>query len=529
MKPILPILSRIESDSDTHAWRFVIAITVTLATVLELIDTSIVNVAIPHMMGSLGATLDEIAWVSTGYVVANVIVLSISGWLSEYFGRRNYFALSIILFTLSSIMCGNATTLGGLVFWRIVQGLGGGGLISTAQATIYEIFPAREAATAMAIFGMGIMSGPMLGPTLGGWITDTWSWPWIFYINIPLGIFALLLTLMFVPDSKFGTRASNVDGFGFLLLAVGIGCLQTMLERGERLNWFESREILAYAFFSITALLLFVRQELRHPHPIVQLRILRDRQFAACMIFGFLLGTALYGTVFILPVYMQTLLGFTAWDSGMVVMPGAVASAVGMVVAGQLMDKTRLDLRIYPVFGALIFGYSMWRHSLFTTGTGWDDFLWPMLLRGFGLSMIFLPINNLSLGNLPQHYVAGGSGLFNLMRQLGGSVGIAVTATLFAQFQEQNRGELLRHVTPYAMATQERLAHLKTLMMAHGVSENLAQTKALLLMNAQVGRQAAMLSYDRLFLLYGITLFCALPLLFLMQKSDLHRGGEVMH
>lgn len=529
MKPLLPILSRIETDEDIYALRFVIAVTVTLATVLELVDTSIVNVAIPHMMGSLGATLDEIAWVSTGYVVANVIVLPVSGWLSHFFGRRNYFALSIMLFTGASVLCGNANSLGALVFWRIVQGLGGGGLISTAQAAIYETFPPKESATAMAIFGMGIMSGPMIGPTVGGWITDTWSWPWIFYINIPLGILALLLTLMYVPDSKFGKRAEQVDAAGLLLLAIGIGCLQTMLERGERHNWFESGEITAYAIVSATSLLLFVRQELRHPHPIVELRILRDRQFAACMTFGFLLGTALYSTIFILPVYMQTLLGFTAWDTGMAVMPSALASSVGMIVAGRLMDKTQLDLRIYPICGVIIFGLAMWRHSLFTTDTGWDDLMLPMMLRGFGLAMIFLPINNLSLGNLPPHQVASGSGLFNLMRQLGGSVGIATTATLFAHLQEKNRGELLLHVNQFSLAARERLAQLKALAIAHGAPENLAQVKALLLMDAQVGRQAAMLSFDRLFLIYGITLICALPLLLVMKKTHLARGSEPVH
>ncbi len=529
MKPILPVLRRVETNAEVYAHRFAITLIVTLASVLELLDTSIVNVAIPHMMGSLGATLDEIAWVSTGYVVANVIVLPVSGWLSNFVGRRNYFALSILLFTVSSVLCGNATTLGGLVFWRIVQGLGGGGLISTAQAVIYETFPPKEASTSMAIFGMGIMVGPMLGPTLGGWITDAWSWPWIFYINIPLGILALLLTLMYVPDSKFGKRAEQIDGLGFLLLAIGIGCLQTMLERGERQNWFESREIVSYALISGSALLWFVRQELRHGHPIVDLRIMRDQQFFACMIFGFLLGSALYGTVFMLPVYMQMLLGFTAWQTGLVVMPGALASGLGMMAAGRLMAVTRFDLRIFPVCGVLIFGYSMWRHSLFTTSSGWEDFLLPMLLRGFGLSMVFLPINNLSMGNLPPQKVASGSGLFNLMRQLGGSVGIAVSATLFTQYQEKNREEMLLHVNQFSLAAQERLAQLKALVIAHGAPENLAQTKALLLLNTQVGRQAAMLSFSHLFLLYGVTLLSALPLLLLMRQTHLQRSDVPAH
>jgi len=525
--PILPALSRVESDAEIYARRYLIAITVTLASVLELLDTSIVNVAIPHMMGTLGATLDEVAWVSTGYVVANVIVLPISGWLASFIGRRNYFALSIVVFTFASFLCGNATSLEGLVFWRIVQGLGGGGLISTAQATLYETFPPREAGTSMAIFGLGIMVGPMLGPTLGGWITDAWSWPWIFYINIPLGALALLLALMFVPDSKYGARADEVDGLGFLLLAIGIGCLQTLLERGEKLDWFDSREIVAYAIVSTLALLLFVRQELRHGHPIVDLRILHDTQFAVSLFFTFLVGAALFSTVFVFPVYAQTLLGFTAWETGLVILPSAMASGFTMALMGRLTASTRIDLRVFVVIGALIFGYSMWRHSLFTVQSGWDDFLWPVIFRGIGLGMVFIPLNNLALGNLPPQKIAGGSGLYNLTRQLGGSVGIAISATLFVQFQHANRGELLRHVSQFSDASLQRLAHLKALVISHGTPEVLAQAKALLLLNAQVSKQAAMLAFERLFLLFGIALLAALPLLLLMQRGHFARGrGE---
>jgi DHA2 family multidrug resistance protein len=525
VKPLLPSLRRAESAEEIHSARYIIALTVTLASVLELVDTSIVNVAIPHMMGSLGATLDEVAWVSTGYVVANVIVLPISSWLADWFGRRNYFALSILLFTISSLFCGNATSLEGLVFWRIVQGLGGGGLISTAQATLYETFPPREAGTAMAIFGLGIMTGPMLGPTLGGYITDAASWPWIFYINIPLGALALLLALMFVPDSKFGSRAEEVDGYGILWLALCIGSLQTLLERGEKLDWLASKEIVAYAMTSVTALFLFIRQELRHPHPVVDLRILKDTQFAASLVFGFLVGSALFSVVFVFPVYAQTLIGFTAWDTGLAVLPGAIASGITMAIMGKLTSKTTLDLRIFVVAGAFIFGYSMWQHSLFTTQSGWNDFLLPMILRGVGLGLVFIPLNNLALSNLPPHQIAAGSGIYNLTRQLGGSVGIAASATLFVQFQEFNRGELLRHVSQYSDASIARLAKLKAMFITHGTPEVLAPTKALWLLDGIVRKQAAMLAFERLFLVFGIMLLAALPLLLLMKRGHFMRQG----
>ncbi len=525
MTPILPALRRLETEAEIYASRYLIAVTVTLASVLELLDTSIVNVAIPHMMGTLGATLDEVAWVSTGYVVANVIVLPISGWLANYVGRRNYFAASILLFTFSSFLCGNSSTLESLVFWRIVQGLGGGGLISTAQATLYETFPPREAGTSMAIFGLGIMVGPMLGPTLGGWITDALSWPWIFYINLPLGILALLLALMYVPDSKYGKRAEQVDGAGFLLLALGIGCLQTMLERGQEQDWFSSPEIKTYALVSISAIVLFVRQELRHEHPIVDLRILKDVQFTVSLVFTFLLGGALFSTVFVFPVYVQTLLDFTAWETGLAVLPGAVASGLTMAVMGRATASVRLDLRLFVVIGALIFGYSMWRHSLFTTDSGWDDFLWPMILRGVGLGMIFIPLNNLALGNLPPARIAAGSGFYNLTRQLGGSVGIALSATLFQRFQEGSRGEILNHLSQFSHQAMARLAQYQALMMSHGAPASRAKTQALLLLNGEVAKQAAMLSFERLFLYFGVALLVALPLLLLMEHGRFSRPG----
>src|SRR6267154_623612 len=306
---------------DRYKYRYLIAITVSLASVLELLDTSIVNVAIPHMMGNLGATLDQIAWVSTGYIVANVIVLPITGWLSAYFGRRRYFAGSIALFTFASFMCGNAGSLGALVFWRIIQGLGGGALLSTSQAILYEEFPREEFGTAMAIFGVGVMVGPTLGPTLGGYITDAFGWPWIFYINIPIGMLALALSLTFIQNSRYQQRAERVDYVGLLLLAVGIGTLQTMLERGERLDWFQSRQVITLAVVSVASLVSFVWHELTTEHPVVDLRILHSRQLAVGVVFGGVLGICLYATVFVLPVYLQTLQNFTAEQTGVGILP----------------------------------------------------------------------------------------------------------------------------------------------------------------------------------------------------------------
>src|SRR6266571_2813275 len=513
--------------ADLYAHRYLIAITVTLASIMELIDTSIVNVAIPHMMGNLGATLDQIAWVSTGYIIANVIVLPITGWLSAYFGRRRYFAGSIALFTLASFFCGNSHTLAELIFWRVVQGLGGGALLSTAQAVLYEVFPPHEYGTAMAIFGVGVMVGPTLGPTLGGYLTDVFSWPWIFYINIPFGLLALLLTLTYLGDSRFQVRTERVDWIGLLLLALGIGTLQTMLERGERLDWFASRQVTAYAVVSGLSLIGFVWHELHTEHPVVDLRILKSRQLAAGVVFGGMLGLCLYATVFVLPVYLQNLQGFTANQTGLVILPGAIASAVVMGTTGRL--RGRLDGRLSVVAGVGIFMFAMWQMSRFTTLSGHDDFFWPLVWRGAGLGLIFVPLTNLALADLPMDRIPNGTGLFNLMRQLGGSLGIAMSATLLDRFQTLNHARLAERVTRFSDVARERLAGLTGTLIARGVPPAVADLRALAMLDGQVRRQAMMLAFERLFLLFGWGFAVALPLLLLMRKGKGFQGGSAAH
>ncbi len=505
------------ADADRYRYRYIIAITVSLASVLELLDTSIVNVAIPHMMGNLGATLDQIAWVSTGYIVANVIVLPITGWLSAYFGRQRYFAGSIALFTIASFFCGNSGTLGELVFWRVVQGLGGGALLSTSQAILYEEFPREEYGTAMAIFGVGVMVGPTLGPTLGGYITDAFSWPWIVYINIPFGIAALLLTLTFVQDSRFAKKIEKVDWIGLILLAVGIGTLQTMLERGERLDWFDSREVIFLAVTSAASLIGFVWHELVTEHPVVELHILKSRQLAAGVIFAVVLGVCLYATVFVLPVYLQTLQGFTAEDTGFVILPGALASAFTMATMGR--TQGRIDGRYSIIVGVGLFALSMWKHAHFTTDSGMSDFFWPLIYRGVGLGLIFVPLTNLALADLPMSLIPQGTGLFNLTRQLGGSVGIALSATLVQRFTTIAKADLSTSVTQFAQATQARLGAITAGLIAKGTPVAMAQMQAIGVLNYQVTRQAMMLAFERLFLLFGSAFVLSLPLLLLMHKS----------
>jgi DHA2 family multidrug resistance protein len=513
---------------DRYKFKYLIAITVSLASVLELLDTSIVNVAIPHMMGNLGATLDQIAWVSTGYIVANVIVLPITGWLSAYFGRRRYFAGSIALFTLASFMCGNAHSLTALVAWRIIQGLGGGALLSTSQAILYEEFPREEFGTAMAIFGVGVMVGPTLGPTVGGWITDTYGWPWIFYINIPFGMLALALTLTFINDSLHQARADKVDWLGLGLLAVGIGCLQTMLERGERLDWFSSGQVRFLGLTSVLSLVSFIWHELHTAHPVVDLRILKSRQLTVGVVFGLVLGVCLYATVFVLPVYLQNIRNFTANQTGLVILPGALASAFTMAFMGRLQNK--FDGRLSIAAGVGIFALAMWKHAHFTTESGFHDFFWPLIFRGVGLGLIFVPLTNLALADLPMAKIPNGTGLFNLMRQLGGSVGIALSATLVQRFTAIHRADLMASVTPYSEATRERLSQITNTLIARGDVPAMAQTKAVGFLNGLVTQQAMMLSFEQLFLMFGAVFVLSLLLLPLMHRARLTAGaGAAAH
>lgn len=510
------------ADTDPYGNRYLIAIAVTLASVLELIDTSIVNVALPDMMGNLGATLDEIAWVSTGYIIANVIIIPMSGWLSAYFGRRKYLAGSIMLFVVASFLCGAAHTLVELVAFRIVQGVGGGALLSTAQATLFEAFPPEEVGIGQAIFGVGVMVGPTIGPTLGGWIVDNYQWPWIFYINVPLGILAAILVLTYVQNASHQARSRTVDAAGIALLAICIGSLQWMLERGERNDWFESSFIVTLLVVSITSGVLLVWRELTAKEPVIDFRVLKSRQLTAGVLIAAMLGLALYGSVFVLPIFLQQLHGMTAWQTGKIILPGALASAVTMGIVGR--NAGRLDARITVTAGSLLFLLSMWMLSRLTLDAGAGDMFWPLIWRGTGLGLIFVPLTNATMADLATERLAQGTGMFNLTRQLGGSLGIAVMATLLGRFAAQNRAALVSHLASGDAGSTARLAALTQGMMAKGASLVVAKQQALALLDAQVMAQANVLAFSRIYLLSGLLLCTALPLLFLF-KTGKGRGS----
>jgi len=513
--------------ADPYAHKYIIAIAVTLAAVLELIDTSIVNVAIPHMMGNLGATLDEISWVSTGYIIANVIVIPMSGWLSGYFGRKRYLTGSIILFVCASFLCGAARSLDTLVLWRVVQGLGGGALLSTAQATLFEAFPPSEVGIGQAMFGVGVMVGPTVGPTLGGYIVDSYSWPWIFYINVPLGILAGFLVFTYVRDTKFQVRAKTVDLGGIALLALAVGSLQWMLERGERFDWFDSKFITTLAIVSAVSTILLIWRELTIEEPIIDFRVLKSRQLTAGVLFAGALGLALYGSLFVLPIFLQQLHGFTAWQTGKVILPGAIASAITMAFVGR--NAGRLDARYTVVAGSILFLGAMAILAHLSLDAGAGDLFWPLILRGVGLGLIFVPLTNAAMADLSFSELAQGTGMFNLTRQLGGSLGIAIMATLLTRFTKVARALLSEHVVAGNADVQHRLDMIARGMMAHGATPLLARQQALAVLDLQIGGQASVLAFSRLYLLSGIILIAGLPLMLLFRTGKGRASAGIPH
>jgi MFS transporter, DHA2 family, multidrug resistance protein len=515
------------TGEDRYRYKYLIAIAVTLASVLELIDTSIVNVAIPHMMGNLGATIDEISWVSTGYIIANVIVIPMSGWLSAYFGRKRYLTWSIMLFVASSFMCGAATSLGGLVLWRVVQGLGGGALLSTAQSTLFEAFPPDEVGIGQAMFGVGVMVGPTIGPTLGGFIVDNYNWPWIFYINIPLGILAAIMVYTYVHDAKHQERATTVDVAGIVLLALCVGSLQWMLERGERYDWFDSRFVTTLCAVSVTSFVLLIWRELTAREPVINLRVLKSRQLAAGVSIAAFLGLALYGSLFVLPVFLQSLHGFTANQTGLVILPGALASAFTMVFVGR--NANRLDARVTVTIGACFFLVSMLMLSHLTLDAGRGDLFWPLIIRGAGLGLIFVPLTNASMAELSMSQLAQGTGMFNLTRQLGGSLGIAIMATLLTRFTVQAKTSLSEHVTTMGAESLGRIDMLTRAMIAKGASPLVAHQQALLILDHQMGAQASVLAFSRIYTLSGMLLMAALPLLFFFHTGKARTTVRDLH
>jgi DHA2 family multidrug resistance protein len=505
--------------AETGFKKWIITITVIMASLLELIDTTIVNVAIPHIQGNLGATLEDIAWVVTGYAVANVIILPMSGWLGGRFGRKNYFLTSIIVFVIASFLCGNATSLDELVIFRILQGIAGGGLISTGQTILIETWPREQIGTATALFGLGAVVGPTVGPTIGGWITENYSWPWIFYVNLPVGTLAAVLAYTFIRETPKDEK-KPIDWWGIALLAVAVGSLQTILEKGESEDWFAKTYILVLSIAAVLGVILFIWRELSTDHPIVNFSIMRHRSFSVGMFTSFILGFGLYGSVFVFPVFCQNLLGFNAQQTGQLLFPGGLCTIFMMPFIGKMLNKG-VPAQFMATGGMFLFFVFTWMLSNSTLATGEKDVLVPLLIRGVGMALLFVPLTTLAMADLKGPEIGQGSGLNNMMRQLGGSFGIAALTTIIHVRQGFHRSTLIEHINPYNPAFTERLNQYMQAFMARGKSVLDATHMAYAAMEGTVIRQTMLLTYDDAYWISGLVMLFSIPLLYLQPFKKL--------
>lgn len=504
------------------ARRVIIVVTAILCALLEIVDTTIVNVALSEMKGNLGVTLSEIGWVITAYAIGNVIIIPMTSWLSQQFGRRNYFAASVILFTICSFLCGNASTLWELVLFRFLQGVGGGALLVTSQTIITEVFPAEKRGMAQALYGMGVIIGPTLGPPLGGYLVNNYSWPYIFYINIPIGIVASILAFRFIknpPYSGLKKRVSEVDWWGIIFLAAAVGSLQFVLERGQESDWFQDQNILILTITSIVSFYLFIWRELTYQNPIVNLRVLKDGNLKLGTILTFVLGFGLYGSTFIIPLYLQTSLGWSAYQAGLIMVPAALMTAFMMPIVGQLIQRGVKQQYIAATGFLLFFIYSIWGHNILTPDTGEEHFFWLLMFRGFALSMLFIPITTLSLSTLKGREIGEGASFTGMMRQLGGSFGIALITTYMSHQNAMHRNDLIANINPTNVVFQERFNGFVASFMAKGSPPNIARQMAYAAMDGNVMKQAVVLSYMDVFLAIGLVFLVSIPLVLFAKSS----------
>jgi DHA2 family multidrug resistance protein len=516
-----PLAEPTKSDSSWIRW--VIAITVSFAALLEVLDTSIVNVALTHMQGNLGATLSEIGWVSTSYSIANAIVIPLSAWLGRFFGKKGYFVFSLVGFTLSSVLCGFSTSLGMLITARILQGLFGGGLLAKAQAILFETFPPEEQAAAQGLFGVCVMVGPILGPTLGGWLTDTFDWRWIFFINVPFGIIAVVMASVFLPKDN-QERGGVVDWLGITFLIIAVGSIQTVLEEGQQEDWFSSRYITTLSITAVVGFVLLIWQELRSPHPAVDLRILKYKSLAAGSIYSLVLGMGLYGAMFAVPIFAQTMLNYSSWQTGLLLLPGAIASGFCMPIFAKLSGK--LDARLLITFGSLLTAFSMFCLASMNPDTNSDSLFWPMIIRGVGSVLMFMPLSMATFGPLPRDAIGAASGFFSLTRQMGGSIGIAALTTLVTQRETFHRAMLSERINSYNPIVADYLhqfAHLGG-QAAHHAS----QMGSMAIINNILEAQSAILSFEDTFWLAGIMFVISLPLVFFLGSGKNNDKDSVM-
>ena len=499
-----------------------IAATVMLATFMEVLDTSVANVALPHIAGNLSATVDEATWVLTAYLVANAIVLPLSGWFSTLFGRTQFYMACVAIFTVSSLLCGIAPSLPLLIVFRILQGLGGGALQPISQAILVESFPREKQGVATAFYGMGVVVAPVIGPTLGGWMTDNFSWRWIFLINIPFGILSILLTTMLIKDPPDFVRKTfktglKLDYIGLGLLATGLAALEIMLDEGQREDWFSSHMIVAAAVIAVVALIAVVVWELRQTDPVVDFRILKNRSFAVAAVTMYAVGFILYGSTALLPIFLQTMLGYTALLSGLVLSPGGVAMMIGFAIVGRILGT--VQPRTLIIFGLLVSALGTYQMSGFNLNIDFNTAMWARTLQAFGLAFLFVPINVAAFAAIPREKLGYATGLMNLFRNIGGSAGIAMITTMMARRSQFHQGTLVGHVTPLDAGYGEMLNGTASTLVAQGASAADAAGQAQGLVYGLVQRQALMMAVTDTFFVLSLIFVAMVPLALLIKRT----------
>ena len=506
---------------------WIIATSVMFATFMEVLDTTVVNVSLPHIAGSLSATVDEATWALTSYLVANAIILPITGWLANYFGRKRLLIGAVVAFTAASFLCGLAPSLPVLVLFRVMQGASGGCLQPLSQAVMLEAFPPADRGKAMAFWGLGIVVAPMLGPVLGGWLTDNYSWRWIFYINIPVGIAGIAMMKMFIFDPAYIRRtASKIDSWGIGMLAVGIGALQVLLDKGQEDDWFGSQFILSLAIIAAVCFTVFLVHELRTPHPVVDLQVFRKRTYSTGVGLMTMLGFVLYGSLVMLPIWLQTLMGYPALQAGWAMAPRGLGSFIAMPITGVLL--TKFDARKLLVPGIAGSAFTLFQLSWLNLNAGYWDFFWPQFLQGVFLALLFVPLTTATMDPISNEQMGNATSIFNLMRNIGGSVGIAAATTMVARAGQRDLNTLGAHVNLFNPQAQAALEAARQFFLAEGADLVTATSKAYAAVFGMVQQQATILSFLGVFHILGWVFLACLPLLLLMKRPT-SRRPTAMH
>jgi DHA2 family multidrug resistance protein len=501
---------------------WIIALTVTLATFMEVLDTSIANVALPHIGSGLSASQDEATWVLTSYLVSNAIILPISAWLSVLVGRKRFYMTCVTLFTISSFLCGFAPTLGLLVFFRVLQGLGGGGLATSEQSILADTFSPEKRGMAFAVYGMAVVMAPAIGPTLGGWITDNYSWRWIFYINVPVGLISLYLTHKIVEDPPYIATERRkmlrtpIDKIGLGLITVGIGCLQIVLDKGQEDDWFSSHFIVTLTVISVVAIVWFLFNEWGHDNPIVDIKLLKQRNFAVAVVMMFVLGMVLFGTTVLIPQFLQTLLGYTAEQAGKALSMGAIVLIFMMPIVGQLVS--RVDPRALVAIGFLGTAAALYHMTVLNLGIDFHTAAMMRVYQTMGLAFIFIPINTLSYVGMPPNKSNQISGITNLARNVGGSIGISLLSTFLLRLSQKHQVYMTAHTGVNDPAFAQRVAGLTSSFTAQGMAPNQATAMAYTMVARIIGGQATTLAYIDIISVMAVGVACLAPLVFIMKR-----------